>query len=94
MCPSVTDSCWSIVKDGKHEDAEQCLGLYLDALDEELVELHTYISTHMPASAPGTEELEGEVQSAEGQTERDYTVRQLLFPSLCTELDVLRYAWT
>ncbi|KAH9998355.1 hypothetical protein BJV77DRAFT_749575 [Russula vinacea] len=31
------------VKDGKHEDAEVFLGLYLDALDEELVELRTYI---------------------------------------------------
>jgi len=70
------------VKDGKHEDAEEFLGLYLDALDEELVELRTYISTHKPASASGVEELEEEVQSTEGQTEvgkQDYRVRQLFF---------------
>jgi hypothetical protein len=67
------------VKDGKHEDAEEFLGLFLDALDEELVELHTYISTHRPASAPSIEELKEEAQTAEGQAEgmRDHTVRQL-----------------
>ena len=70
------------IKDGKHEDAEEFLGLYLDALDEELVELHTYISTHRPASAPSIEELREEAQSAEGQAEaevgmRDHMVRQL-----------------
>ena len=76
------------VKDGKHEDAEEFLGLYLDALDRELVELQTYIRTHEPASVPDVEEFEGEVaeaKSAEGQTEvgnRDDTVRQLLFLSL------------
>ena len=67
------------VKDGKQHDAEEFLGLYLDALDEELAEIHTYISTHNPAS---TAELEEEAQSAEGQTgvgRRDYTVRQLFF---------------
>jgi hypothetical protein len=75
------------VKDGKHEDAEEFLGLYLDALDRELVELQTYISTHEPASVPNVEEFEGEVaeaKSAEGQTKverRDHTVRQLFFPS-------------
>ena len=76
------------VKDGKHEDAEEFLGLYLDALDRELVELQTYIRTHKPASVLNIEEFEGEVaeaKSAEGQTEvgkRDYTARQLFFPSL------------
>ena len=61
------------VKDGKHEDAEEFLRLYLDALDKELVELQTYICTHELASAPSVEKPEGE-----GQTEvkeRDYVVR-------------------
>ena len=85
MRPSVTDSCWPIVKDGKHQNAEEFLGLYLDALDEELVELHTYISAHKPASTPSVEELGEEAQLAERQTEvgkRDYTVRQLHFHTL------------
>jgi hypothetical protein len=67
------------VKDEKHDDAEEFLDLYLDALDEELVELRTYIGTQKPASAPSVEELEEESQSAEGQTEvgkRDYAVRE------------------
>ena len=79
------------VKEGKHLDAEEFLGLYLDALDEELVELHTYTSTQRPASPPSIEELKEKTQSAEGQTEvgkRDHTVRQFLSP-LCTELDVV-----
>ena len=70
----------SCVKDGTYEDAEEVLGLYLDALDEELGELHTYISSHKPTSAPSVEELEGEAQSVEGQAElgkRHYTVRRL-----------------
>ena len=60
------------VKDGKNKGAKEFLRLYLDALDEELVELQTYISTHEPVSAPNVEKLEGE-----GQTEvkeRDYMV--------------------
>ena len=59
---------------------EKFLCLYLDALDEELVELHTYISKQKPSSVISVEEVGGEAQSAEGQTEereRDYTVRQL-----------------
>ena len=74
------DSC---LKDGKHEDAEEFLGLYLDALDEELIELYTYISTNKPASTPSVEELGEGTQSAKGQTEgkRDYTVRRLFFLS-------------
>ena len=48
------------VKGGKNESAVEFLGLYLDALDEELVELHTYISTHKPASAPSRERFEGQ----------------------------------
>ena len=51
-------------KDGKNEDAGEFLRLYLDALDEELVGLQTYISPHEPVSAPSVEKLEGE-----GQTE-------------------------
>ena len=76
------------VKDGKHEDAEEFLALFLDALDGELVDLQTYIRVRKPASVPNVGEFEGEVaeaKSAEGQTEvekRDYTVRQLFFPSL------------
>ena len=68
------------VKDGKHQDAEEFLGLYLDALDEELVNLHAYVSTHKSASTPGVEDLEDEAQSAGGQTEvgnQGYTVRRL-----------------
>ena len=68
------------VKEGKHEDAEEFLCHFLDALDEELVELHT----HKPASALSVMELE-EAQSSKGQTalgKRDYAVRQLSFLSL------------
>ena len=71
------------VKDGKHQDAEEFLGLYLDALDEELVNLHAYVSTHKSASTPGVEDLEDEAQSAGGQTEvgnQGYTVRQSFLP--------------
>jgi ubiquitin carboxyl-terminal hydrolase 10 len=67
------------VKDGKHEDAEEFLGLYLDVLENELDELHTYISTQKPTSAPSVEELEKETQSVEDQTEagkRDHAVYQ------------------
>ena len=60
------------VKDGKNKDAKEFLCLYLDALDEELVELQTYISMHEPASAPSVEILEGEGQAEE--KERDYAV--------------------
>jgi hypothetical protein len=57
------------IKDGQQQDAEVFLGLYLDALDEELVELHTYISTHKPALVPSVDEIEGEIQSAWDKTE-------------------------
>jgi hypothetical protein len=74
------------VKDGKHDDAEEFLGLCLDALDEELAELQTFISTHKQASVPSVEEFEGEVKSAEGQTAvgklDNIIVRQLIFLSL------------
>ena len=33
------------VKDGKDQDADEFLGFYLDALDEELIELNDYINT-------------------------------------------------
>ena len=80
FCYRFVLTCW--IKDGKHEDAEEFLGLYLDALDEELAELRAFISTHKPASALGIEELKEEAQSAEGQAEakvgiRDHTVRRL-----------------
>jgi hypothetical protein len=61
------------------------LGLYLEALDEELVTLQSSIGKHKPSSAPKVDELE---------EERDCTVRQLLY--LCTEFgdaDV-QYTWT
>ena len=70
------------MKDGRHENAEEFLGLYIDSLDEELVGLRNYIGTLKPVSAPSVEELEEGVQLAEGQTEvgkRDYTVRRLFF---------------
>ena len=63
------------VKDGKHEDAEEFLALYLDALDEELVELHTYLIT----------QFREESESVEGQTEvgkLSCTVCRILFLSL------------
>ena len=53
------------------------LGLYLEALDEELVTLRSSTSTHKLASTLKVEEIEEETQSGEGQTEmieRDYTV--------------------
>lgn len=62
------------IKDGEQQDAKEFLDLYLDALDEELVELHTLISA-----------CEEGARSAEGQTEvgkRDYTVRRVLFLSV------------
>lgn len=62
------------------------LGLYLEALDEELVTLHSSISTHKPAftSTPKADKLKEETQLGEGPTEvREvgYMVRQyvLLF---------------
>ena len=73
------------VKDGKDQDADEFLGLYLDALDEELVNLHTFIGAHKPALASSVKELGEEVQSAEGHTEvgeRDYTVGSFFFLSL------------
>jgi Ubiquitin carboxyl-terminal hydrolase len=65
------------IKDDKNEGAKEFLSLYLDALDEELIDLHTYISTHKPASVPNPEELEEEAQSPKGLTEvrkRDHMV--------------------
>jgi hypothetical protein len=81
------------VKDGRHGDAEEFLarfvGLYLVALNEELVELHS----RKPTSAPNVKELEEEAQSAEGQTgvrKRDHTVCPLLFlPLHCAGLDIV-----
>ena len=74
------------VKDGQQQDAEEFLGHYLDALDEELVEIHSYISTHNPASTASVEEVEEEAQSAEGQSDvgrREDNVRKSFFLSLC-----------
>ena len=59
---SITDLVPCCVKDGKHEDAMEVLGLYLDALqgglDEELVELRTNIGIDKADSAAGVNELE------------------------------------
>ena len=69
------------IKDGKDQDADEFLGFYLDALDEELIELNIYIDMRkvLKLEKPGEE-----AQSTEGRTEvreRDGTVRQLfLFP--------------
>ena len=63
------------IKDGEQQDAGEFLGLYLDALEEELGELHTYI-------VPSVKKLEKGTLSSEGQTEvgkRDDTVRRLFF---------------
>ena len=57
------------------------LGLYLDALDEELATLRSPIGMHIPALTLKVEELEEESRSGENQMvmrERDYTVRQFL----------------
>ena len=65
------------------------LGLYLEALDEELFTLQSSIIKHKPTSTPKVDELEGEIRSGEGQTEvgeRDYTVRRLFY--LCTRFSV------
>jgi hypothetical protein len=80
------------VKDGKHQDAEEFLRLFLNALNEELVALHTYISTHKPVSAPSVEGPEEEAQAG-GVVKQDYTVRRLLFLSEPT-LTLLTYGWT
>jgi hypothetical protein len=72
-----------LVKDGKHEDAEEFLGLYLNAIDEELTELQTCISTQNPASVPRAEE--GGAKFTEGPIEvkkRDDTVGKFLSRSL------------
>ena len=61
------------------------LGLYLEALDEELVALQPSIIKHKPASTPKVDELGGEIRSGEGQTEvgeRDYTVLQFSISAL------------
>ncbi|KAF8471454.1 hypothetical protein DFH94DRAFT_674474 [Russula ochroleuca] len=63
-----------IMRDDRQQDAAVFLGLYLEALDEELVTLQSSIGKHKPSSAPKVDELE---------EERDCTVRQLLY--LCTE---------
>lgn len=73
------------MKDGNHQNAEEFLALYLDALDDELAELHTsIISTHKLVSTSSAGEIEESVKP-EGQAEvgeRDYTVRHSIFHSL------------
>jgi hypothetical protein len=73
------------VKDGKQQDAEEFLGTYLDALDEELIELQGFISAHKLASIANEEGLEEGTRSGEGQTEvaeKDFMVRQLFLLSV------------
>ena len=73
------------VKGGKHQDAEEFLSLYLEALDEELIDLHMYISKHKLASTASIKEPKDATQQAGNRTEvgkRDDTVRQLSFLSL------------
>ena len=63
------------VKDGKDQTADEFLGFYLDALDEELVELNAYINTRKTLNV---EEPREGAQSTEGQTDvrkRDCSVR-------------------
>lgn len=58
------------------------LGLYLEALDEELATLRPSIGTRRVASTLKVEEHEEESQAGASHTEvreRDYTVRQFLF---------------
>ena len=82
----------------KHQDAEEFLRLFLNALDEELVAIQTYISTYKPVSAPSVEGLEEEAQAG-GVVKRDHTVCQLfslLYPELniadvCMETN--RHVW-
>ena len=83
------------IKDGKTPDAEEFFRLYLDTLDEELVELYTCINMHKLAPTTNVEEVEEGAQSAEGQTEvgeRDNPVRQLYSLS-AQSLTSPTYAW-
>ena len=85
------------VKDGKHEDAKEFLGLYLDALqgalDEEVVELSTNIGIDKADSAAGVDELEEEarlVQIGLGESNDTRCANHLSFsaPGQCTGIDV------
>ncbi|KAF8471374.1 hypothetical protein DFH94DRAFT_674372 [Russula ochroleuca] len=71
------------IRDGEQQDATVFLGLYLDALDEELVALRSSFSTHKPASTLKVEGPEEETQSGDGQTEvgeRDYMASSVESP--------------
>ena len=74
------------------------LCLYLGALDEEFVELHTHISSHKLASTSCVEELEKETQSAESQTdsevENETTKWANHFCLSVLSLTLLTYSWT
>ena len=67
---------------------KEFLGLYLDALDEELVELRTNIRIDKALSGAGVDVLEEEVQLVDGQTgsQQGNTVCQSFF--LCSGIDV------
>lgn len=80
------------VQGGQQRAAEEYLGVYLNALEEELLAL-TSVSVHKPAfTALRMEERKEGSQSGEGQTgvgKRDYIVRQSF--SQCSELALLTY---
>ena len=67
----------------------------MDALDEELVKLQTYVGTQETASAPNVEILKEKARSAEGQSEvgkRDYMVVIILSLS-APDSALLIYSW-
>ena len=67
----------------------------MDALDDELVKLQTYVGTQEPASAPNVEILKETARSAEGQSEvgkRDYMV-VIILSLPAPGLALLTYSW-
>lgn len=48
------------------QDAVEFSGLYLEALDEEVVALQSYIGTHKPASTLKIDKLEEKNRSGDG----------------------------
>jgi hypothetical protein len=72
------------LQDSQEQDTTEVLGLYFEALDEELVALQTSMGAHKPFFALKVEELREETQAGRGQTgvgERDHTVRRFHFLS-------------
>ena len=76
------------MQNGKQQDAEEFLRLYLDALDEELLARLASISGHKSATAaPGDEERQ-ESQSANTDVGKRVVVVRQLFHSLFVELGI------